>query len=353
MQQVEGFARNRREIEEVVSIARTLDVERPQPVLEQLMPALRRLLRSDYAVAYRPVEGDGTPWRLDFVYVDKDPRETAIDEPLRDFVARTPGRFVRYDPLRPDPRERNLVVRPRAGMDERTFAEMPMVRDFLSPHGLDRLDQLRALLCDGPTLLAWFGGMRRDRFSDDDVAALDAVLPSVRARLLLERRLSRASFVEKGLIATLELLPSAAFLVAPDGSIAFANDVGRALLDWGSRDLRARLKGFARGAKLEPGMTRISIGGKGLPACFLVTLAVPVPEIDRARRLSVARERWGLTPRQLMVLELVAQGDANKAIAEKLRCSDNTVEVHVSAIFRKARVENRAALVAKFWTRID
>ncbi|MGH7269621.1 MAG: LuxR C-terminal-related transcriptional regulator [Polyangiaceae bacterium] len=37
-------------------------------------------------------------------------------------------------------------------------------------------------------------------------------------------------------------------------------------------------------------------------------------------------------------------------MATKLRCGPRTVETHVAATLRKAAVDSRAHLVAKFWT---
>lgn len=55
-----------------------------------------------------------------------------------------------------------------------------------------------------------------------------------------------------------------------------------------------------------------------------------------------------LTPRQLAVLQLMAEGKPNKAIAFDLDISQETVKLHISAIFRKLGVTNRtqAILVA-------
>src|SRR5262249_59043111 len=68
---------------------------------------------------------------------------------------------------------------------------------------------------------------------------------------------------------------------------------------------------------------------------------------DAAARVGHARERWQLTPRQAQVLELLAQGDPNKTIADKLACTVRTVEVHVTALFGKADVDGRSRLIAK------
>jgi two-component system NarL family response regulator len=59
-------------------------------------------------------------------------------------------------------------------------------------------------------------------------------------------------------------------------------------------------------------------------------------------------ENHGLTKRELEVLELVAKGDNNKSIAEKLFISEKTVKNHLTNIFQKLEVTDRtqAALYA-------
>jgi DNA-binding NarL/FixJ family response regulator len=52
-----------------------------------------------------------------------------------------------------------------------------------------------------------------------------------------------------------------------------------------------------------------------------------------------------LTPREVHVLELLAEGLANKAIAERLAISDQTVKFHVAAILGKLGVANRTEAV--------
>jgi DNA-binding NarL/FixJ family response regulator len=52
-----------------------------------------------------------------------------------------------------------------------------------------------------------------------------------------------------------------------------------------------------------------------------------------------------LTPREIQVLELLAEGLANKAIAERLAISDQTVKFHVAAILGKLGVANRTEAV--------
>jgi DNA-binding NarL/FixJ family response regulator len=52
-----------------------------------------------------------------------------------------------------------------------------------------------------------------------------------------------------------------------------------------------------------------------------------------------------LTPRELEVLELIAQGASNNQIAEKLVITVKTVRNHVNSIFSKLQVADRAAAI--------
>jgi DNA-binding NarL/FixJ family response regulator len=55
-----------------------------------------------------------------------------------------------------------------------------------------------------------------------------------------------------------------------------------------------------------------------------------------------------LTPRQIEVLNLVAEGKSNKRIAYELSISEMTVKAHVTAILRKLGVVSRAQAIVKF-----
>jgi len=52
-----------------------------------------------------------------------------------------------------------------------------------------------------------------------------------------------------------------------------------------------------------------------------------------------------LSEREIEVLGLLAQGKANKQIAAMLSISEHTVKFHVSSIFTKLNVTNRAEAV--------
>jgi DNA-binding NarL/FixJ family response regulator len=73
------------------------------------------------------------------------------------------------------------------------------------------------------------------------------------------------------------------------------------------------------------------------------------PEVTRLNALIDAKLRegaCGLTPRELQVLRLVAEGRSNKIIAEQLGLSERTIDRHVSNILTKLDVSSRTAATA-------
>jgi NarL family two-component system response regulator LiaR len=57
------------------------------------------------------------------------------------------------------------------------------------------------------------------------------------------------------------------------------------------------------------------------------------------------REEFGITRRELEILELIAQGLSNREIAEKLYVSENTVKTHCSRTFDKLGAKRRTQAV--------
>ena len=81
----------------------------------------------------------------------------------------------------------------------------------------------------------------------------------------------------------------------------------------------------------------------GLAADALLMALEPDPQSRRRDASEVVEEP--LTPREVQVLELLAEGLANKAIADRLGISDQTVKFHVAAILGKLGVANRTEAV--------
>ena len=149
-----------------------------------------------------------------------------------------------------------------------------------------------------------------------------------------------------GLAAALEEIPSPAFVIWADGSVAFANASGRAAMERGTELVASRLlASLGRG----DGTFRITpVLAPGTPKHFI---AVQNQEAeDPALRVAAAAANWGVTPRQAEVLALLALGQPNKTIASTLGCAGATVEIHVSALFKKSGCESRCELVSRLWS---
>jgi DNA-binding NarL/FixJ family response regulator len=65
------------------------------------------------------------------------------------------------------------------------------------------------------------------------------------------------------------------------------------------------------------------------------------------RETAAQQARETLTPREIEVVRMVAQGLRNKTIAERLTISDGTVKVHLHNIYEKLGVDGRLELVLK------
>jgi len=81
----------------------------------------------------------------------------------------------------------------------------------------------------------------------------------------------------------------------------------------------------------------------------LIVKEVPVPVPARFSLNERRLKDLGITPRELEILELIAQGLSNREIAGKLFVSENTVKTHSSRLFDKlsARRRTQAVQIAK------
>ena len=81
----------------------------------------------------------------------------------------------------------------------------------------------------------------------------------------------------------------------------------------------------------------------------VVVREVPVPVMVRAPQPfaidEARRDKLGITPRELEILELIAAGLSNREIAEKVFVSENTVKTHSSRLFDKLGAKRRTQAV--------
>ena len=77
----------------------------------------------------------------------------------------------------------------------------------------------------------------------------------------------------------------------------------------------------------------------------VVVREILVPAPDKFVRDQSKLESLGITPRELEVLQLIAEGLSNKEIAERVYVSENTVKTHSSSVFSKLGARRRTQAV--------
>ena len=105
--------------------------------------------------------------------------------------------------------------------------------------------------------------------------------------------------------------------------------------------LRARLDGATSVVAEFDSLAEAQASGVRADAILLPPLPPAEPLDDQAPLME------SLTGRELEVLELVAEGLANKAIADRLGISDQTVKFHLAAILGKLGASNRTEAVRR------
>ena len=93
-----------------------------------------------------------------------------------------------------------------------------------------------------------------------------------------------------------------------------------------------------RMASLLGGVAGLRLAAPGEPAAVTVT--------SRNRQGSVELHGFDLTPRELDVLTLLAEGASNKTIAKQLGISVHTAKFHVSSLLDKLDATGRTDAVA-------
>lgn len=330
--------RDRRRAQDFIARLGTICDGEP-PSLQTLPDALRELLCAELGVTYAIERRDSEVALQEFHASGRDMLGYA-----RDFDAALRASkgvpYIHFNALHPELRQRNRVVAFRVAR----FAERD--KTLLRRHGCDRMDQLRVLLCEGTTLLAWVGVLSSDGIRAMDRALLAAVAPTIQRRLLLDRHLQLAPVALQLLGGALDALGVPAFLLRGE-AVEHCNAPGRAALESDRRgvldSLQAAMRGQGDGSYA---LTRTS--SAGAPG---YTLAVGRATAEDGRaRAAVLAARWLLSPRQAEVLARLARGRSNKAIAVELGCGEGTVEFHVTALLAKAECQSRAELVARFWS---
>jgi hypothetical protein len=201
----------------------------------------------------------------------------------------------------------------------RSLQDLPSGQ-LLAQHGFDVSEVARALVCDGPALLAWFGAFRDAPFQDWERELVARLVRPLRERLAVETRLSMLPWVALAMRVALSTTGAAAVVVRRPLHLLHCNAVARALL-------ASDREGFLEGLRDE-------LAGRGNGDWMVVRLA----EVEGPEHFLAMRR---LPP---------ADPAPRAAIAASLRCRESAVEQHVTALLERYEVAGRAELVARFWT---
>jgi DNA-binding CsgD family transcriptional regulator len=126
----------------------------------------------------------------------------------------------------------------------------------------------------------------------------------------------------------------------------------------GSREERARMRASLNGSIRIvgefPSLTDAEAAGLEVDGILVSPRSRLKPDTTDVGRAFTARQSLRdagfdepLTPREIQVLELLAEGLPNKAIAERLGISDQTAKFHVASISGKLGAANRTDAVRR------
>ena len=335
--------RDTRDIGAIEHALATIDDRAPH-ILRAIVTPLRELLRTDVGCCYMLMpRGDGL--ELEHFHTERWPNAQRAKSIFNDFLRDKLVGWGWYNPIRPEREQRNRVQR-MVDLGKRP-SELP---EFLPKMGVGGMDQMRVLVCEGPSLLGWVGAFQHGAFDTRQARILQRLVAPLKKRLTLDRRLRSAPILEAALASTLDAMGRAVFLIDGRGRIAETNALGRQMQARDRAGLAAALADCARRPFAPSRFAVTRVAAEGCADHFLVMApSSEIAEVDH--RCALAASRWKLTARQRQVLRELASGATNRVIAATLGTSERTIEVHVGAIFDKAAVSSRAELIAALWSR--
>jgi DNA-binding CsgD family transcriptional regulator/PAS domain-containing protein len=228
--------------------------------------------------------------------------------------------------------------------------------------------------------LAVFREPRLPDFDSHQLEAFKALQPALRKALHMHIATRQMRVPDNPVEETLDAIPTAIFVLRPDGRVDYANPAARAL--WGSGALSkefARVAGTARvsgsrwvdalaaaaaGTPQEFGLCTAETGTVGTATVILSRLPPDSPlavlwhkdgilaivqreNADRARetRLNALAGRYGLTPSEVQVLKLLAEGQSVEVLARSQRVRVSTVRTHIRHLLEKTYTSRTVDLV--------
>jgi len=316
--------------------------------IDAVLPEIRRILDTETVLVLTPAESLGGLGVGRFHAVGfADP--AGLREAFADVFRRQPLRYAWYDPIRPEPEQRNRLVEAHELMKPGELEQSYIYQRALRPFGLQAHLQPRMLLCDGASLLGWFGSFHSRAVSTRQRRLLSRLAKPMHRRLAIERRLGWTA-AQPALGAALEHIGAPAFVIASSQRIVEANAAARVLLDSRRADIASALSGAVAGEPAGQGneleIEVVPLRLHGVPDLSLAIIRAGTREARIAASVTAATTRWQLTMRQREILMRVLRGDASPTIAADLGVSRRTIELHLSALFVRTETSTRSELVA-------
>jgi PAS domain-containing protein len=291
-------------IREIEAELRTI-IDGGPTALAMLAPALRELLAAEQSVTMvLGPRGDG----LQVDHGFSDGLGGAFIPTLNAYIEHKTVGWAMYNPVRPEPTQRNVALyweplRRLLGLSDRL--QVPVARDLMPRFGLGSADNLRVLVCDGPSLLGWVGVFREGSFGSREQRTLQRLVPALQRRLLLERHIANAPSMRARLDATFAAIPMPAFLTDIAGTVLEANAAASLWLEREGREGRERLRdAVKRRRDLQFDVT--SVVAAGSPELRLVLLRASADLTTP--RAAQAAQRWGFTTQQARSLACSSKG---------------------------------------------
>jgi len=313
--------------------------------IQAVIAELRVLSELDAIVCMCPVERT-TGWAVERFECDNFPNDTKFRQASTTYLERAPRRFGWFDAIRPEPAQRNVVLELDDLVSRAELEASAAYAEVLVPLRLDHTFQVRALICESSSLLAWFGAFHSERASPRQIDLLIAMIPAMRRRLSIERRLEMCEMVSAALETVLEQLGVPAYVISMTGRVFESNQAGKALLETRRAEVSMSLRAALTQAPAPLPFEVTRFREHGGDDHWLAILRTKGTDARLAHALGMAATRLKLTPRQRDVLDLVIRGAATTTIAAALAISERAVEQHISAMFDRANVDSRAALVS-------
>jgi DNA-binding NarL/FixJ family response regulator len=323
----------------------TIRLDRPGSALPGILPAARRAIECDSLLVLSPLER-ATGWDIERFDHDNFPDGPEFRDRFLRFFETAPRRYAWYDASRPEPEQRNCLIDALAMIPPSEYEVSRIYREVIEPSGLHLHRQPRVLVCDGPSLLGWFGSFHPALFDARQNRLLAALVPAVQARLRIERQLAHTSRVRAVLDHALEQIGAPAFVIGATGQVLEASSSALALFETRRTEITAAIRDAVAGRPTTLPLELTRIAEPGTPVCYLAVMRAGSADARIASAVLAACVRWGLTPRQRQVLELVVRGIATPTIAAQLGVSARAIELHLTALFDRASVDNRSALIS-------